>query len=151
LTDAAQFLVCRVLSQLCALPIAHVGETMRPLPVVALASAVEAVRGVAIIRGAPVPVVHLAGLLAAAESPATRFVTVSVAGRCVALEVDEVVGVRTLPAASLQDLPPLLRDAGTDTVVAMGTLDAQLLIVLNSARLIPDAVWLALETGEATP
>jgi purine-binding chemotaxis protein CheW len=151
LTDGAQFLVCRVLSQLCGLPIAHVGETMRPLPVVALASAVEAVRGVAIIRGAPVPVVHLAGLLAAAASPATRFVTVNVAGRCVALEVDEVVGVRTLPAASLQNLPPLLHDADTDTVVAMRTLDAQLLIVLNSARLIPDAVWLALETCEPTP
>jgi purine-binding chemotaxis protein CheW len=123
---------------------------MRPLPVVALANAVEAVRGVAIIRGAPVPVVHLARLLAAAESPATRFVTVNIAGRCVALEVDEVVGVRTLPA-SLHDLPPLLGDAGTGTIVAMETLDAQLLIVLSSARLIPDAVWLALETGEPTP
>jgi purine-binding chemotaxis protein CheW len=148
LTDGDQFLVCRVLSRLCALPIAHVAETMRPLPIQPLAGDLEPVRGVAIIRGAPVPVVSLALVFGAAESQATRFVTVHIAGRTVALAVDEVVGVRTLPAASLHELPPLLRDAGTDTVAAIGTLDAQLLMVLNSARLIPETVWLALERGD---
>jgi purine-binding chemotaxis protein CheW len=142
------FLVCRVLSRLCALRIEHVTETMRPLPVQPLASVPESVRGVAIIRGAPVPVVDIASLLEEVPSQPSRFVTVNTAGRCVALAVDTVVGVRAIPAGSLHELSPLLRDASTDAIAAIGTLDAQLLVVLHSARLIPEAVWSALERGE---
>jgi hypothetical protein len=36
-------------------------------------------------------------------------------------------------------LPLLLQDAG-DVVAAVGTLDAELLLVLNTARIVPQAV-----------
>jgi purine-binding chemotaxis protein CheW len=68
---------------------------------------------------------------------AARFVTVRTSDRTVALAVDAVVGIRGLPAGTLGELPPLLRDAGSDAVAAIGTLDAELLLVLRAARLVP--------------
>jgi purine-binding chemotaxis protein CheW len=138
-------LLFRVRARLCALPLAHVVETMRPLPVEAMAGASSCVRGLAIIRGAPVPVIDVAVLLreeavrpeaAVREQPSARFVSMRVGERAIALAVDGVIGVRTLASASLRDLPPLLRDAEVDVVGAIGTLDAELLFVLRTARLV---------------
>jgi len=94
------------------------------------------------------PVVDVARLLADAESHPTRFVTVNVGARRVAVAVDAVVGVRTIPSEALGELPPLL-DGNHDAIAAIGTLDAQLLVVLRSARLIPDSVWSTLAATEA--
>jgi purine-binding chemotaxis protein CheW len=117
-------------------------ETMRPQPLETLASAPSFVLGVAIIRGAPTPVVDVGALLGSADPPlATRFITLSVAERVVAVAVEAIVGVRVLPGEALGDLPPLLRDANVDAIAAVGTLDSALLVVLRAARLLPEAAW----------
>lgn len=144
-------LLCRVGTRVCALPLTHVYETMRPLPTSALAGTPAFVRGVAVIRGAPVPVVDAARLLGATDAaPARRFVTVRSGDRTVALAVDSVEGVSSLEAAELGELPPLLRDADAATVSAIGTLDAELLLVLESARVVPDSVWDKLDQRRAS-
>jgi purine-binding chemotaxis protein CheW len=128
------------------LPLRHIVETMRPLPVEAMAGAPPYVRGLAIIRSAPVPVVDVARLLGDESAPAqaradggpsARFVTVKVAERVIALAVDGVIGARALELDSLRALPPLLRDAGADVVGSIGTLDDELLLVLRSASFVP--------------
>jgi purine-binding chemotaxis protein CheW len=135
-------LLFRAGAHLCALPLGRVVETMRPLPVEAVAGTPAYVRGLAIIRGAPVPVVDVARLLDRTNADPgaerwARFVTVTVAGRVIALAVDGVVGVRSLALASLRELPPLLREAEAGVVESIGTLDAELLLVLRGARLVP--------------
>jgi len=139
-------LVCRVGSRLCALPVEHVIETMRPLPVEPMAGAPRFVRGLSVIRGVPTPVVDAARLLgvteeesdlAAAPAAGGRFVTLRAGERPVALAVDAVLTVRALAEPSLHELPPLLRDAATDVVSAVSVLDAELLLVLRAARLVP--------------
>jgi purine-binding chemotaxis protein CheW len=140
-------LFCRVRDRLCALPLAHVVETMRPLGVEPLAAMPSFVRGLARIRGVAVPVVDAGALLGAkAAACATRFVTLRAGERTVALAVEEVLGVRTLAGASLVELPPLVRDANDELVAAVGTLDAELLVVLRAARLVPAELWDALES-----
>jgi purine-binding chemotaxis protein CheW len=134
--DGKPCLLCRVRTWVCALPIDTVVETMRPLPIEPLASAPRFVRGVSIIRGEPVPVVDGGMLLS--DSPLSsprRLVTLEVSGRRVALAVDEVLGVRTVAASST---PPLLQHAHEDVVAAIETLDAELLVVLRTARLLPE-------------
>ena len=133
-------LVCRVSSRLCALPLTHVRETMRPLPIEPIAGVQAPVSGVAIIRGEAVPVLDMSRLLIGAEAQPQRFVTLRVGDRSVALAVDAVVGIRTIPAEASQDLPPLLREADGDAVARIGTLDAELLVVLQDSRLLPDAL-----------
>jgi purine-binding chemotaxis protein CheW len=139
-------LLCREGARLCAVPLAYVIETMRPLPLVALAGMPTFVSGMSVIRGVPTPVVSLGGLLGAVESPEpSRFVTVKTGPRTVALAVEEVVGVRDLSTAPLAELPPLLGEAAAAVVAAVGAVDAELLVVLRSARWVPAEVWQAIE------
>ena len=142
-------LICRVGSRLCGLPLAHVVETMRPLPVEPLAHLPSFVDGVSIIRGRPIPVLDARRLLGedGASGARTRFVTLELAERSAALSVDAVLGVRDIDVAELEQLPALLRDAQNDLVAALGTLDHELLVVLERSRLLPEAVWAAIEAG----
>ncbi|MGE0453564.1 MAG: chemotaxis protein CheW [Vicinamibacteria bacterium] len=136
-------LVCRARARLCALPIEAVVETMRPLPVSELPGAPPFVRGVSLIRGSPVPVVDVGGLLGDLGSAGTtRFVLLRLGERRVALALEEVLGLRELPAQQLGELPPLLRDA-SEVVPRVAALDSELLHVLAAARLVPDSVWQA--------
>jgi purine-binding chemotaxis protein CheW len=142
-------LVCRVATRRCALWLEDVVETMRPLPVEPLAGAPPFVRGVAVVRGDPVPVVDAASLLGAGESRPTRFVTVTAGDRGVGLAVDAVLGVEVISRESLEELPPLLGDASAAVVSAMGALGSELVVALRSARLVPADVWALL--GEGAP
>jgi purine-binding chemotaxis protein CheW len=98
------------------------------------------VKGVSVIRGTPIPVLDMARLFGGHETTAGRFVTVRVANRIVAMAFDGVVGVRSIPKDSLRALPPLIREPAADAVGAIGTLDAELLVVLTTARILHDDV-----------
>jgi len=139
-------LIVTVGSCACAIPLHHVAETMRPLPIEPVAGTPGFVRGVSVIRGAPTPVVDLRALLESGETSAAygRFVTMKLGERRVAIAVDGVVGVRTLDSTEIGELPPLLGDAAAELIEAIGTRDAQLLLVLRAARIVPDDVWTTL-------
>jgi len=145
-------LIVRTGAYTCALPIANVVETMRPLPIEPVAGMPLFVLGLAIIRGAPVPVVALSVLFGAEpESDSQRYVLMRIETRHVALAVHEVLGMRTLDLALLHEWLPLCRAAHADVIAALGSLDQQLLLVLQTARIVPDAVWQRLAAGEIRP
>jgi len=119
---------------------------MRPLPVEPIDGMPEFVLGLSVIRGSPVPLVDLGMLIAGSErNSIRRFVVVRVADRRVALGVEAVIGAIEIDSSGHEPLPPLLRDARAEIIHAIGTLDSQLLIVLESGRLIPKEFWEALE------
>ena len=135
------FVVISVGSYFCAVPVDHVIETMRPLPVEPIAGAPLFVCGIAILRGIPVPVVDLGLLLAVPANRGARFVALRLGERRVALKVDEVIGVRRLQTSMLQQVPSLLGGVGSDLVEAIGTLDTQFLLVLRASRILPTDTW----------
>jgi len=140
-----EVLLCRAGVHYCAIPLAAVSEAMRRLSVRALGSSPDFVEGLTLVRGVVVPVVNLARLLGEPQSaPAPRFVHVTTGTRSVAVGVDEVVGVRRIDTDRAQEFPPLLSGARAQSVEALTTLDQQLLVVLSSARLLPEATWDAL-------
>ena len=149
--DAVPFLVCRSNNCLCALPLMSVAETMRPLACEPLATMPTFLLGVSVIRGGPVPIVD-AGKLLGSTTPTRpqRIVTLKVGERLVGLAVETVLGVRAIPVVSLDEVPPLLRQVGDDAVSAIAKLDAELLVVLNSAHIVPDSVWAAIDSAELT-
>lgn len=112
---------------------------MRPLPVEAIAGAPGFVLGLAVIRGEAVPVIDVARLLGAEGARPRRFVTVRAARRTIALAVDAVLGVRAIAEAP-GGLAPLVGAVAGEMVSAIGVLDAELLVVLEATRLVPDAV-----------
>jgi len=138
-------LVCRVGAKLCGLPLGCLLETMRPLVTEPLARTPDFVTGVAVIRGRATPVIDARKLLnSPSERPPERYVTLDLDKRglrVAALAVDAVVGVRELTDGTLAALPTLLRSGDGGALAAFGTIDAELLLVLEQARLVPDDVW----------
>lgn len=133
-------LVCRARRRLCALDVAEIVETMRPLPLEPWAGMPSFVLGASLIRGVPTPVVDAGALFGDDAPPAfTRFVTLRVGSRRVALAVEEIIGMRAVDAAPLIETPPLLREASGQVVATLGALDAALLSVLSAARLLPES------------
>lgn len=137
-------LVFRANGHFCALPLQHVIETLRPLPITPLAGAPHYVLGLSVIRGLPVPVVDAARLLGAAKSAPSRLISVVTGERRIALAVDSVLGVRRLDPQSQHIVPPLLLEAGDGVVESLGLLDAELMLVLESARLLPPQIAAAM-------
>ena len=147
-------LLVRAGGRVCALPLAAVVETMRPLRVEPLAGAPDFVLGLAIVRGAPVPVVDLGACLSGERGPAglTRFVTLRLGERRVSVALEAVIGVRSLDRAALEGAPALLGDGRSGAIAAIGRLDRELLLVLDAARILPPAAWDAVEaTAPAEP
>ena len=130
---------------MCALPLEHVEEAMRPMAVEAIAGVPSFILGLAVVRGAPIPVVDAAILLTGQSSHPTRFVIVKTGNRRVALAVDAVIGVVAIPPGSLDVLPAVFQGASLDVISAIGTLDADLLLVLQSTLLVPEEFWAVLE------
>ena len=121
----------------CGLPLNQVLEICRPLPVQALGTAPDFVSGLVRLRGEAVPVVDLGRLLGLAHGHGPgRFVRLEAGGRRVALAVDQVLGLRELPAESAGALPPLFSGA-LPAVEALGALDQALYLLLGAARLMP--------------
>lgn len=147
--EAKFSLLCRAGSVLCALPAENVIETMRPLPLDVLPGTPHFVAGVSIVRGAPLPVIVISRLFGREEKRPERLVILRVGARRVGLALDAVIGVRALAADMLERLPPLLRDAGQDAVADIGTLDGELMVVLNAARIVPAEVFAIVEAEAA--
>jgi purine-binding chemotaxis protein CheW len=144
-------LLVRISGALCAFPLAEVIEVMRPLPVEPIANTPDLIQGIAHIRGAAVPVIQLTVLFRADQTiQSTRFVTLRVGQRCIALTVQSVIGVVNLSDFAFDSLPPLLKSARTDFIQTLGTLDAELLVMLDTARLVPDTVWQAITQSRAS-
>jgi purine-binding chemotaxis protein CheW len=136
--DASQVavLIFSVSDVSCALPAEHVVETMRMPPIVPVENMPPFTRGVALIRGASVPVIDLALLLGRAAGTPTRLVTVQAGGRTTALAVDDVRGLARLDRDRFEERPRVLSEGSAPFVRALAATDQALHVVLDAARLV---------------
>ena len=131
-------LLVRLSGQLCAIPLEHVIETLRPLPVTPLPDSPPGVMGISIVRGLPVPIVDGRTLVDGGGGQFTRLVILRAGIRHVGLAVEAIAGLRAISEEAATSLPPLL---GASSIAArLGTIDDELLVVLDAARLVPDAL-----------
>jgi purine-binding chemotaxis protein CheW len=147
--QAATWLLCRFGTVRGALPLEPVVEIMRPRPFTQVAGAPPYVLGLSIIRGAPVPVVDIGRIVTGTPSRAARVITVRSATGIVALAVDEVIGLATFAEDICGRLPALLQDAAAETIAGVAALDAELIVVLRTGRLLPDHVLAMLDAARA--
>lgn len=142
-------LLCRQRGVVIAVPIGYVIEIMRPLAVESLQGMPTFVRGLSVVRGAPIPVIDAGVLLGGTNADATRWVSLRVGARSVALAVESVEGFGELLPESTSPLPPLLHEARAEVIAAIGALDSNLLLVLDATRILSEAQWRALEQTTA--
>lgn len=141
-------LLCRSGKHYYALPLESVAEVMRMLPIEQLAGVPPYVRGLSIIRGTPVPIVDIGLLIGNRPTQSGRMVTLKVLDRVVAIQVEAVFGIHAFAADTFCQLPPLLRDVATEAITALGSLDAELLLALHTARLVPGSVFAEIDSGD---
>lgn len=128
----ARFLVVHAAGRAVGLPVEHLEAVTSPGDVVPVPSQEPAMRGVATLRGAVVPVVHLGALLAGqrcpGESGATA-VVVTVAAQRFCLEVDDAEVVQS------GELLPLPRDRSLPWAGALVRCGDEVLPLLDLAAL----------------
>ena len=138
--------IVRAAGRVCALRLADVVETLRPLRVEPLPEMPKYILGMSVVRGIPVPVLHLGLLFGITDDTrAHRWITARIGGRTLALAVEAVRGIHRLDASVMESLPTLLQSAGA--VESVGTLDDQLITLLRSARLMTEDPWKQIETA----
>jgi purine-binding chemotaxis protein CheW len=143
-------LVWRCAGRVGAVPVRHVAEVLRPLPVERFAEAPPGVSGLCVVRGRPIPIIDAGLLVSGSPGSPTRFVIVAIdERRSVGLAVDAVLGVRQLDQGLLFGLPPLLREREGTGIERLATLDGELLVILETARLVPESVWTGIEGSDA--
>jgi purine-binding chemotaxis protein CheW len=135
-----RWLLCRIGPRLCALPLENVVEITRLLPIEPLARAPPFVLGLSLLRGAPVPVVHAGLLFGDGSIQPERLVAIRAGSRIVAVAFSTVIGLRSIGIDAAKALPPLLQEAARDIITAISTHDAELLHVLDAARMVSDSM-----------
>jgi len=115
-------------------------EVMRPLAVAPLADAPAFLRGLSVIRGAPVAVIDLGHLLGQTRTAPTRLVTVRAGGRVLGLAVAEVIAVRRDDEVGPHAAVPLLGQVAQESVSTIGTLDSEALLFLAELRVLAEKV-----------
>jgi purine-binding chemotaxis protein CheW len=134
-------LVFRAGTLLCAVRLAEVIETMRPLPVHRVADAPAFVSGLCILRGRPAPVVDVALLLTGVAAEALRFVAVRTERGLVALATGTVIDVCASPPADGRENAAPLGPTAARLVAGVGTVGDEPLFQLRSMRILPDEMW----------
>lgn len=143
-------LLCVAGSSICALPLEHVIEAARPMPIEPLAGAPSFIAGFSIIRGTPIPVVSVDLLLGGSKGGYERLVVVRAGKRRAGLLFQGVIGTRSLSGNVFAGLPPLL-STGSRAVAEMGALDGELVTLLDATKIVPDDVFAMLEALELVP
>ncbi|MBN9416671.1 hypothetical protein ABS71_21700 [bacterium SCN 62-11] len=147
--EVQKFLLCRLGTSWCALGLQGLGEVMRPQPVDPVAGLPEFVDGLAIIRGAPLPVINLPKLLCGSASDACdqeRFVTAQSDGQQLALRVDEVAGIVPLDSDTWTRLPSLMDGLQSNHLSALGSHQGHLVMLLRRANLLSEEDWMRLKS-----
>ncbi|MCC6740386.1 MAG: chemotaxis protein CheW [Planctomycetia bacterium] len=139
-SPAPLFLLIPLDHMVCALPASEVLEILRPLPVDSVPGSPAVVLGLSLIRGEPTPVLDLRRLLGAGPAPSGRFIVLRTDRRRVALAVEGVSGTERIPSEALDQAPPLVSRAAAEALEAIASLDGALLLVLRTARLIPESL-----------
>ena len=129
-----------------ALPIQHIREIIRPLPMQVLPHASETVIGVIDHRGDVVPIVDLRlRFRAKGSAPAshTRWVIANWQGRLIGLAVDRVIEVFALNEAEARPVPDLGQGQDTHGITAAYSHAGRLVFTLDVQRIT--------QTGDAPP
>ncbi len=130
---------------LLAIPLQDVHEVLRPLPVTRLPDLPSFVVGASLVRGSATPVLSLAALLGRQGVREERWVLLRFPEGAAALAVQNVLGVKNIPAAAFRDANSLGSALRGKVVQSIAAFDGRLLVFLDSAKLLPPSFRAAVE------
>ncbi|KIF80195.1 chemotaxis protein CheW [Noviherbaspirillum autotrophicum] len=142
-TGAPEFLIFGLGGEEYGIGIRNVQELRGYETVTRIANAPDYIKGVINLRGAIVPILDMRikfGLDAPTYDALTVVVILNLDGRLVGIVVDRVSDVVTLKPEQIRPAPPMHGEAlDTGYLLALGTLDDRMLILVDIDKLSPHA------------
>jgi purine-binding chemotaxis protein CheW len=132
--NSIQLACFNLCNRLFAVDIMRIREIILPQPLATLPRNSDVLDGVINLRGSVIPVMNLRkrfGIYAETVPPAGRLLIVSLAGCQLALMVDEVMEVITVPVAEIKPPAVSLSGAGMECVLGMCIAEEQVVMILN--------------------
>lgn len=124
-----------------AVDIMRIREIMLPQPLAGMPRPSQVLEGMINLRGAVIPVVNLRSRFGMEPrfGGAGKLMIISVAGRLVALAVDDVEEVISVPVRSIVPPPEIVEGVGGEYLVGVCLVDAVLYLILDIDALFTPA------------
>ena len=143
LTDLREFLAFKVGGEEYGVDILRVQEIRSYEKPTTIANAAAELKGVVNLRGVIVPIIDLRlklGLQQVTYDHLTVVIVLNIDQRVVGVVVDSVSDVLTLEREQLRPVPTLDSDVNRDHLLAIGSVDDRMLILLDIEKLLPPAL-----------
>ena len=148
LTQIREFLACKIANEEYGVDILRVQEIRSYEKPTSIANAPEHLKGVVNLRGVIVPIIDLRIKLGVGEvryDHLTVVIVLNIGDRVVGVVVDGVSDVLTLEPSQLRPVPALDSNFDPDHILAIGSVDERMLILLDIEKFLSDTVL-----GEST-
>lgn len=144
LTQIREFLAFKIANEEYGVDILRVQEIRSYEKPTTIANAPEHVKGVMNLRGVIVPIIDLRIKLGVAEiqyNHLTVVIVLSIGQRVVGAVVDSVSDVLTLEPSQLRPVPALDSNFDREHLLAIGSVDERMLILLDIEKFLADTVF----------
>ncbi len=144
LTDIREFLAFKIANEEYGVDILRVQEIRSYEKPTTIANAPEHLKGVVNLRGVIVPIIDLRIKLGVAEvqyDHLTVVIVLSIGQRVVGAVVDSVSDVLTLEPSQLRPVPSLDSNFDREHLLAIGSVDERMLILLDIEKFLADTVF----------
>ena len=148
LTDIREFLAFKIANEEYGVDILRVQEIRSYEKPTSIANAPEHLKGVVNLRGVIVPIIDLRIKLGVGEvryDHLTVVIVLNIGNRVIGVVVDGVSDVLTLEPSQLRPVPALDSNFDPEHLLAIGSVDERMLILLDIEKFLSDTVL-----GEST-
>lgn len=121
------------------LDITQVNTVEKDINVIKIANSPKNIKGKINLRGEEIPVISLRrkfGFQDKDPDKDTRYLITYVDGRYIALEVDQVKGIKDIEQSDIFDVPQVLKSVNTSYLKYIAKVDGDLILLLDSDRLL---------------
>lgn len=145
--DLIQLVTFRIGEEEFGVDILAVQEIIRLMQITMVPRAPALIEGVINLRGKVIPVINMRtrfNLPQVVHDSNTRIVVMELGQKIVGFLVDAVSEVLRIPAATVEEAPPVVAGIGAEYIRGVGKLDDRLLILLDLDHLLSDMNFSAL-------
>ncbi len=144
LTDIREFLAFKIANEEYGVDILRVQEIRSYEKPTTIANAPEHLKGVVNLRGVIVPIIDLRIKLGVSDVPynhLTVVIVLNIGQRVIGVVVDGVSDVLTLEPSQLRPVPALDSNFDPEHLLAIGSVDERMLILLDIEKFLADVVF----------
>lgn len=136
----SQYITFKLTDGEYALPLMHVKEILKPLPITKIPNSNVAIRGIATVRNNVITIMDLHekfGIIPAPSETEPRIIIVEFEGHVIGLWVDDVVGISNTENEDIETMPNIIHNNAISEVIKT---EHNIVPIINISSLFNDEV-----------